>query len=243
MSMASQSYWKQVIQEYDELNADLITNLDDLNSVLKTFFAGLTEDDHHDLLESLWSSSKPDSMKVQTYFYQIKELNDYVEWLPRHEEKLTKSQLNLAFYNRLPGSWQAKYMITGQSVHTDNQSDLLCFFRIQEHQQSIIDEKNGVLQAKAQAKLDHGWEILSQHTARRVKAEEKMRLKHTGVKHQHGNPNSPKQKHSVCPEDPCPIHLMVGHTWGECYTNAGRHKDAKKNGATNKVSKKKRDRR
>jgi hypothetical protein len=58
MSMALQSYWKQVIQEYDELNADPITNLDEFNSVLKTFFAGhSTEDDRHNLLESLRSSS------------------------------------------------------------------------------------------------------------------------------------------------------------------------------------------
>jgi hypothetical protein len=35
-------------------------------------------------------------MKVQTFLYQIKELC-YIEWLPGHEEKLTKSQLNLAF--------------------------------------------------------------------------------------------------------------------------------------------------
>jgi hypothetical protein len=134
MSMALQSYWQQVIQEYDELIANLITNLNELNLVLKTFFAGhLTEDDCNDLLESLWSSSKP---KVQTYFYQIKELNDYVEWLPGHEEKLTESQLNLAFYNRLPGSWQ-------------------------EHQQRIINEKNKVLQAESREKLDCGREILS----------------------------------------------------------------------------------
>jgi hypothetical protein len=87
-----------------------------------------TEDDRHNLLESLRSSSKPDSMKVQTYFYRIKELNDYVVQLPGHEEKLTKSQLNLAFYNRLPGSWWAKYMIARQSVHTDNRSELLRYF-------------------------------------------------------------------------------------------------------------------
>jgi hypothetical protein len=143
MSMALLSYWKQVIQEYDELKADPITNLE--FSVLKTFLAGHSmEDDRHNLLESLQSSSKPDSMKVQTYFYQIKELNNYVEWLPGHEEKLTESQLNLAFYNRLPGSWWAKYMIAGQSVHTHNHSELLRYFRVQEHQQSIIDGKNEV---------------------------------------------------------------------------------------------------
>jgi hypothetical protein len=72
-----------------------------------------------------------------------------------------------------------------------------------------------------------------------VKAEEKMRLKCAGAKHLHGDPNSPKHKHGVRPEDLCPIHSMAGHTLGECYTNAGRHKDTKKNGATNKVHKKK----
>jgi hypothetical protein len=73
-----QSYWKQVLQEYDKLNANPITNLDEFNSVLKTFFAGHSaEDDRHDLLESLRPSNKPSLMKVQTYFYQIKELNDY----------------------------------------------------------------------------------------------------------------------------------------------------------------------
>jgi hypothetical protein len=54
MPMALLSYWKQVLQEYDELNANPITNLDEFNLVLKTFFAGhSTEDDCHDLLESL----------------------------------------------------------------------------------------------------------------------------------------------------------------------------------------------
>jgi hypothetical protein len=66
-----------------------------------------------------------------------------------------------------------------------------------------------------------------------------MGLKCTGAKHQHGDPNSPKHKHSVRPEDPCPIHPMAGHTWGKWYTNAVQHKDAKKNSTTNKVHKKK----
>jgi hypothetical protein len=57
-----------------------------------TFFAGhATEDDRHDLLESLHLASKPETMKVQTFFYHIKELNDYVEWLPGQEEKLSES--------------------------------------------------------------------------------------------------------------------------------------------------------
>jgi hypothetical protein len=53
MSMALQSYWKQVLQEYDEMNADPITNLEEFNTVLKTFFARHSTEDDHDLLESL----------------------------------------------------------------------------------------------------------------------------------------------------------------------------------------------
>jgi hypothetical protein len=75
--------------------------------------------------------------------------------------------------------------------------------------------------------------------ARCLKAEEKMRSKCAGAKHQHGNPSSPKNKISVCPEDLGPIHPMAGHTWTECYSNAACHKDAKKSVATTKVHKKK----
>jgi hypothetical protein len=235
MSIPLQAYWKQVIMDYNETHEDTITTIDDFNAALQA-----TEDDCHDLLESLRSASKPEMMKVQTFFYRIKELNDYVEWLLGQEEKLSKSQLNLAFYNRLPGSWQAMYMITGRSVHTDNQSELLHYFRVQEHQQGINDAKNQALRAKTRAKLEHGREILSCRAAQHAKAVEKMRLKRAGAKHQRGEPGSSETKMYVCPEDPCPIHLMAGHTWSECYSNASRNKDAKKGtGATTKVQKKK----
>jgi hypothetical protein len=162
-----------------------------------------------------------------------------VEWLPGHEEKLSESQLNLAFYNGLPGLWQAKYMIAGRSMHTDNQSELLCYFCVQEHQQGIIDSKNQALQAKSRAKLERGQEILSCCMAQRAKAAEKMRSKRARAKHQRGEPSSPKTKISVWPEDLCPIHPMADHTRSKCYSNAGWYKDAKKSTATTKVQKKK----
>jgi hypothetical protein len=243
MSMPLQAYWKQVLMDYDETHEDTITTNNDFNAALRAFFAGhATEDDRYDLVESLRSASKPETMKFQTFFYRIKELNDYVEWLPGQEEKLSKSQLNLALYNGLPGSWQAKYMITGRSVHTDNRPDLLRYLRVQEHQQGIIDSKNQVLRAKARAKLECGREILSRRAAQRAKVAEKMRSKRAGAKHQRGEPGSSKTKVNVRPEDPCPIHLMAGHTWSECYSNAGRYKDAKKiMGATTKVQNKKKE--
>jgi hypothetical protein len=49
--------------------------------------------------------------------------------------KLTESQLNLAFYNKLPGS---KYMIARRSVHTDNRSELLCIFAYRSTRASLM---------------------------------------------------------------------------------------------------------
>jgi hypothetical protein len=109
MSMLLQAYWKQVVQEFDKTNEETIATLANFNAVLKTFFAGHSTDDNcHNLIESLQSAIKPDAMKVQTFFYWLKELNNYMDWLPGHEEKLTESLMNLAFYSGLPGSWQAK---------------------------------------------------------------------------------------------------------------------------------------
>jgi hypothetical protein len=54
--------------------------------LLKAFFAcHSTEDDRHELVSFIRYASKPDDMKVQTFFYRLKELNDYVDWLPGSE--------------------------------------------------------------------------------------------------------------------------------------------------------------
>jgi hypothetical protein len=69
MSMLLQAYWKQVLADYDETHEDTITTIDDFNVALRAFFAGhATKDDRHDLLKSPRSASKPETMKVQTFF-------------------------------------------------------------------------------------------------------------------------------------------------------------------------------
>jgi hypothetical protein len=69
MSMPLQSSWKQMLQDYDETHEDTITTIDDFHAALQAFFAGhATEDDRHDLLESLRLAIKPETMKVQTFF-------------------------------------------------------------------------------------------------------------------------------------------------------------------------------
>jgi hypothetical protein len=66
MSMVLQAYWKQILQEFEEANdGATISTVDTFNSVLKHFFAGhSTDDDRHDLIESLRSAIKPENMKV-----------------------------------------------------------------------------------------------------------------------------------------------------------------------------------
>jgi hypothetical protein len=80
-------------------------------------------------------ASKLEDMKVQPFFYCLKELNDYVDWLPGDKPALTDAQLNLAFFNGMPGSWRVCYAILGCFAHTTTRAELLHYFRVQEHEQ------------------------------------------------------------------------------------------------------------
>jgi hypothetical protein len=99
-----------------------------------------TEDDQHELVSVICYASKPEDMKVQTFFYHLKELNDYIDWLPGEEPALTDAQLNLAFYNRMPGSWCMHYAISGWLAHTTTRAELLHYFCVQEHEQVAKDK-------------------------------------------------------------------------------------------------------
>jgi hypothetical protein len=111
--------WNQVVTEHTVANEDETETLATFAQLLKAFFAcHSTEDDRHELVSFIRYASKPDDMKVQTFFYRLKELNDYVDWLPGGEPALTDAQLNLAFYNRMPGSWRVRYAISGWLAHT-----------------------------------------------------------------------------------------------------------------------------
>jgi hypothetical protein len=120
--------WEQVVQEYNEVNVDEVESLASFAKTLKAFITcHSTEDDHHDLVSVIRYASKPDSMKVQPFFYRLKELNDYII--------LTNAQLNLAFYNGMLGQWRIRHAISGRSAHTTTRAKLLHYFCVQEHKQ------------------------------------------------------------------------------------------------------------
>jgi hypothetical protein len=125
--------WEQVIQEYNKANADEAESLASFAKTLKAFIAcHSTEDDQHELVSVIRYASKPDNMKVWPFFYQLKELNDYVHYLPGNKPALTNVQLNLAFYNGMPGHWHIRHAILGQSAHSTMRTELLHYFRVQQ---------------------------------------------------------------------------------------------------------------
>jgi hypothetical protein len=91
----------------NQANPDEDESLASFAKTLKAFFAcHSTEDDRHELVSIICYVQKPENMKVQPFFYRLKELNDYVNWLPGDKPALTEAQLNLAFYNRMPSCWR-----------------------------------------------------------------------------------------------------------------------------------------
>jgi hypothetical protein len=116
-------------------------------------------------LQSTWKQVVQDFEAVtvaqqQLLIYWLEEVNDYVEWLSGTELKLHESQLNLAFYDRLPGHWHMHYMIARQLVHMDNCPNLLCYFQVQQHKETADNKIEAKKEAK-RAKLEQGMAILS----------------------------------------------------------------------------------
>jgi hypothetical protein len=134
--------WEQVVVEYNKANPDEDETLASFAKTLKAFFAcHSTEDDWHELVSVIRYAQKPENMKVQPFFYRLKELNDYVNWLPGDEPALTEAQLNLAFYNGMPSYWHVRHVISGRSAHTTTRAELLHYFRVQEHEKYFKDKE------------------------------------------------------------------------------------------------------
>jgi hypothetical protein len=73
------------------MEAETIYNF---NILLRQFFkAHSSDDDRHDLIDQIHNACLPAHMKAQSFFYQLHELNDYVNLLQGNEPKLQKSHL------------------------------------------------------------------------------------------------------------------------------------------------------
>jgi hypothetical protein len=88
-------------------------------------------------------------MKVQAFFYHLRELNDQVDWLPGNEAKLTEGQLDQAFHDDMPTVWKERFVNAGRSVHAGHRAELLKFFRDQQHQADRAAARNAKKQKNA----------------------------------------------------------------------------------------------
>jgi hypothetical protein len=152
-------------------------------------------------------------MKVQPFFYRLKELNNYVNWLPGD------AQLNLAFYNRMPGHWHICYAITGCSAHSPTRAELLHYFCVQEHEKLSKDKaarqgmaclKNGSNQLQCCGQL--------REHLKTKQAERNNKSGGPSIK-AGGQAKNKKNSNCVSLTDKCPIHSDGTHTWGDCYQN------------------------
>jgi hypothetical protein len=158
------------------------------------------------------------NMKVQPFFYSLKELNDYVNWLPGDKPALSNAQLNLAFYNGMPSHWHVRHAISGQSAHTTTRAKLLHYFRVQEHKKISKDK---IAKASTERHKDTKNGHSSNCAQHRGQFREHLKTKPAGPSSKSGGPAKNKKigSNRVGLTDKCPIHPDGNHTWGNCYQN------------------------
>jgi hypothetical protein len=78
--------------------------------------ANATDDDRRKLVNLIRHAPKPQTMGVGPYFYRLRDLNEQVIWLPGTEVKLTAKQLDHAFHDGMPQSWQNCYSNAGLGI-------------------------------------------------------------------------------------------------------------------------------
>jgi hypothetical protein len=163
---------------------------------------------------------KPDTMKVQPFFYRLKELNGYVTWLPGDEPELSKAQLNLAFYNGMPEKWRVRHAISGRSAHTTTRAELIHYFRLQEHKRMTMKKANAA-SARSTAQGNRA-------QRRGGQFREKPKVKPVGSSNGHKDGHAKHKKTGdktsgtrICTNltNKCPVHPGGNHTWGDCFQN------------------------
>jgi hypothetical protein len=219
LSIPLAGVWQQVVVDYNKANADEDETLASFAKTLKAFFAcHSTEDDQHEFVRVICYAQKPEHMKVQPFFYQLKELNDYVNWLPGDKPALSEVQLNVAFYNGMPGHWHVRHAILGRSAHTTMRAELLHYFCVQEHKKHSKDKK--VIECTMCYKESKSGQV-SNRTQHQGQFWEHIKKKPAGSSSKSGEPAKTKKTGSTCVSltDKCPIHPDGNHKWGDCYQN------------------------
>ena len=206
LSIVLQSIWDQV---NDDANADAAIDntetADHFDDRLRDFIAvHSTAEDRHELVQQLRGpSKKPCKIPVQSFWYRMRELNGYAQWLPGNEPVLTEDQLKQAFYDAMPSAWQERFINSGGSVATKTMAELVRYFRKQE---ALAVKK--MQENQKEPKKDKGSAV-----KRTPKGTPKKTYKGNGDNKKRNTPPTETTKGK------CPLHPDKDHPWEKCWQN------------------------
>jgi len=113
LSITLAAIWSQLVQDQREDSAE------EFDATLQDFIGcHATAEDRHDLVAQLMKPTKPRNVTVQAFYYRLRELNEYVSWLPGEAAPLDEAQFKKAFYDGMPEIWKQRIVNAGQSQNT-----------------------------------------------------------------------------------------------------------------------------
>jgi hypothetical protein len=85
--MILEPVWDQIVEETrNDDDADIAQSTENFMLCVKQFIAvHSTSSDRHEWRKTLRTGKKPRDMNVQTFWYQIRDINKQIEWLPGSE--------------------------------------------------------------------------------------------------------------------------------------------------------------
>jgi hypothetical protein len=167
-----------------------------------------TTDERYELAQFLRGCRKPRDLPVQSFWYKLREINTYIEWLPGEEPALNEQQLKQAFHDAMPPTWRERFANAGNSLNGMTMAQVAQYFRGHESQATRKMLENNQQQHK---------QSLSRR--REKKGSPKTTNSRPKDKDNNGKTFTRDKCNCIDNNDPCPIHPGMGHTWGKCRSN------------------------
>lgn len=205
LSTVIQTIWEQVILDNtpDENEADFCQCIRDFIA------AHSVPEDRYELAQQLRAPRKPRDLPVQTFYYRLRELNSYIEWLPGTEAVLNDGQLRQALHDGMPPSWRERFNNAGNSVASSTTAQVVRYFRSQEKQAIQKQNDNNATQKKASQAKKRSYSDSNDNSRSKKSAKPNYKS------------NKPSlQGNRVSDDAKCPVHPNMSHTWGQCNANA-----------------------
>ena len=101
LSLVLSAVWEQINADANaDPNIDNTEEVDHFNARMREFIAvHSTAEDRYDLAQYLRACRKPRELPVQAFWYKLRELNTYIQWIPGTEPPLNEQQMRKAFHD------------------------------------------------------------------------------------------------------------------------------------------------